>query len=72
MDEKVQQERIKIAAELRKSLMELDRVAYGIRKDFYGIGNEYCAQCLDGVVKKLSDTARSLESMDMRVLNRRD
>lgn len=53
-----------IKAELQSIINELESVAYGVRKDFSGIGNDKCAQSIEAAADKLKRAKKQLNQID--------
>lgn len=53
-----------IKRELNAIISELDDISNGVRRDFAGIGNEQCANCIDKVTNQYRGVKRSLDNMD--------
>ena len=53
-----------IKKELRSIISELDSISDGIRKDFTGIGNVQCANCIDRVANQYRAVKRKLDNLD--------
>lgn len=53
-----------IKQELRSIINELEDISNGIRRDFEGIGNEYCANSIDCVIERYRSVLRDLNNID--------
>ncbi len=53
-----------VIRKLRAVIYELEDLSAGIRADFTGIGNEYCAQAVDAAADKCRTVKRRLENLD--------
>ena len=53
-----------IKRELNSIISELDSIASGVRRDFVGIGNDQCANCIDRVTNQYRYVKRKLDNMD--------
>ena len=53
-----------IKRELNSIISELEDISRGVRRDFSGIGNEQCANCIDRVANQYRGVKRSLDNMD--------
>ena len=51
-------------AELRSIIGELNSIEAGIRSEFSGIGEDLCADCISGVIRKYEYVLRRLERVD--------
>lgn len=51
-------------SELQSILNELNAIERGIRRDFSGIGQEHCADCIDGVISKYRRVLNQLNNVD--------
>ena len=51
-------------SELRSIINELSDIEYGIRSEFEGIGEEYCADCVARIERKYEDVLRRLNRVD--------
>lgn len=50
--------------DLRAIIRELVSIEEGVRNNFSGIGQQYCADCLDAVIGKYRYVLRRLEQVD--------
>lgn len=64
MDQSARNELNSIKWELRSIIKELESISDGVRKDFSGIGNEQCANCIDRVVNQYYVVQRKLNNLD--------
>lgn len=55
-----------IEKELRSIIRELQSISDGIRRDFSGIGQERCAQCLDAVIEDCNKMKQALGQPDLK------
>ena len=53
-----------IKRELDSIIRELDDISGGIRRDFVGIGNDQCSNCIDRVTNQYRWVKRKLDNMD--------
>lgn len=53
-----------IKRELNSIISELDSISSGVRRDFVGIGNDQCANCIDRVANQYRYVKRKLDNMD--------
>ena len=58
-----------IKRELDKIIRELDDVSHGVRYDFRGVGNEICADRIDGMANQLRTARRMLNNIDTRTFD---
>lgn len=52
-----------IKSELSSIISELESISYGIRRDFSGIGNEKCSDCIDSVTSKYRTVKGKLDKI---------
>lgn len=64
MDVNAQAELNSIKRELSSIISELENISNGVRKDFVGIGNEQCANCIDRTINQYRVVQRKLNNMD--------
>ena len=64
MDAKAKAELNAIVNELNSIIGELESISRGVRRDFTGIGNDRCANCLDSAVEQYRVVKRKLENID--------
>lgn len=64
MDAGARNELNSIKRELNSIISELESISNGIRKDFTGIGNEKCADCIDRVLNQYYYVRRKLNNLD--------
>lgn len=57
-----------IKIELDSIIRELDDISNGIRRDFTGIGNVQCANCIDTVISQYRTVKRKLNNMDTKTV----
>ena len=69
MDVNSQYELYLIKSELNKIIEELYIIAGGVSRDFEGIGNDRCADCLLKVASHYENVKQKLNSMDMSTLS---
>lgn len=67
MDANAKYELYLIKRELSSIINELNDIAYGVRRDFTGIGNGRCATSISGSASHYRDVLRQLERMDLSV-----
>ncbi len=53
-----------IKRELDSIIRELDDISNGVRRDFVGIGNDQCANCIDRVTGQYRWVKLKLDNMD--------
>lgn len=53
-----------IKRELASIISELEDISGGVRRDFVGIGNDQCANCIDRVTNQYRYVKRKLDNMD--------
>lgn len=51
-------------SELQSILNELTAIESGLRRDFVGVGQEHCAQCISGVINKYRKVMNQLNNVD--------
>ena len=54
-----------IKNELSSIIQELESISNGIRKNFVGIGNERCADCIDSVIDQYKYVKRKLNNIEI-------
>ena len=64
MDGNARAELAAIKRELNSIISELDNIAIGIRRDFKGIGNEQCANCVGRAAEQYRWVKSKLDTMD--------
>ena len=64
MDAKARNELDSIKSELRSIISELESISTGVRRDFSGIGNDKCADCIDNVLDQYRYVRRKLNNID--------
>lgn len=64
MDANSQYELYLIKNELQSIIDELDSIAYGVKVDFKGIGNEKCAASISEIANEYRNVKKQLEKMD--------
>lgn len=64
MDAGAARELESIKSELNSIIGELESISSGVRKDFTGIGNEQCANCIDNVLNSYYSVRRKLNNLD--------
>ena len=64
MDAAAKRELESIKKELNSIINELESISNGVRKDFIGIGNDKCADCIDKVVNQYYYVIRKLNNLD--------
>lgn len=68
MDSASRTELNNIRTELNSIIRELENISYGVRRDFKGIGNETCANCIDRHIRSLYSAKHSLDNLDTNAL----
>lgn len=68
MDANARNELEAIKRELYSIIDELESISAGVRKDFRGIGNDHCADCIDNVVQQCYQVSRKLNNMDTKTV----
>ena len=68
MDESARRELESIKRELNSIINELESISIGVRKDFSGIGNDKCADCISRVVEQYRYVARDLNNINTSVV----
>lgn len=53
-----------IKRELQSIIKELDNIAYGVRRNFTGIGNDRCAQSIYSIADDYRYVKRKLDKID--------
>lgn len=64
MDASAKSELNAIKTELDSIIKELERIRDGVRNDFVGIGNDRCANCIDGVLNNYYRVRNKLNNLD--------
>lgn len=64
MDANARAELNAIKSELNSIIRELESISYGVRKDFVGIGNDKCADCINKVINQYYYVKRKLDNLD--------
>lgn len=64
MDASARNELASIKRELNSIISELESISNGVRKDFTGIGNDKCADCIDKVLNQYYGVRRKLNNLD--------
>ena len=64
MDKSAQNELASIKRELNAIIRELESISSGVRRDFAGIGNDKCANCIDNVLKQYYYVQKKLNNLD--------
>jgi len=54
--------------ELRSIVREIQDIEQGVRRDFSGIGQDLCANCIDRIADKYAVLSRELDRVDMNWL----
>ena len=54
--------------ELASIIRELESIEEGVRNGFVGIGQNYCADCIDKIVSKYKGVKRTLDKVDTNKL----
>lgn len=65
MDAVGQKELAEIKQELNSIIKELEDISFSIRNDFEGIGNERCADTIDGVLNQYYVVQKKLKNIDV-------
>lgn len=68
MDSASRNELESIKRELNSIIGELDSISSGVRRDFRGIGNDTCANCIDRHISSLRSAKWSLDHLDTNAL----
>ncbi len=64
MDASAKNELASIKKELNSIIGELESISEGVRKDFVGIGNDKCADCIDKVLSQYRYVRTKLKNLD--------
>lgn len=64
MDEYATRELYSIRGELQSIIQELEDISRGIERDFSGIGNKKCAECVNRVVSQYKTAKSKLDNID--------
>lgn len=64
MDANAKAELASIKKELDSIIKELESISSGVRKDFTGIGNDKCADCIDRVLDQYYVVRKKLKNLD--------
>lgn len=64
MDANARNELESIKRELNSIIAELESISWGVRRDFVGIGNDRCADCIDGVLSNYYGVRNRLNNLD--------
>ena len=64
MDASARNELASIKRELNSVISELEEISAGVRNDFFGIGNERCADCINRVLNQYYVVRRKLNNLD--------
>lgn len=64
MDASARNELNSIRRELNAIIRELESISDGVRRDFVGIGNTQCADCIDRVLDQYYYVRRKLDNLD--------
>lgn len=64
MDAKAKNELQSIKRELDSIIRELEDISDGVRRDFVGIGNDKCADCINRVLSQYYQVRRKLNNLD--------
>ena len=57
-----------IKTELNSIIRELESISSGVRRDFVGIGNEKCADCIDRVISNYYTVRSKLNNLDTKTI----
>ena len=68
MDSNSRAELNSIISELNSIISELESISNGVRSDFVGIGNQRCADCIDGVVSNYYTARNKLNNLDTETI----
>lgn len=68
MDAKAKAELASIKKELDSIIRELESISNGVRKDFSGIGNDKCADCIDKVLDQYYIVRKKLKNLDTNTI----
>ena len=68
MDTSAKNELASIKRELNSIISELESISNGVRKDFTGIGNDKCADCIDKVVNQYYHVKKKLNNLDTKTV----
>jgi len=64
MNQSARYELESIKGELNSIISELEDISRGVRKDFVGIGNDKCADCIDRVLNQYYVVRNKLKYLD--------
>lgn len=64
MDAKASNELYQIKKELQSIINELNDIAYGVQRNFSGIGNEKCSKSIYAAASHYSSVKKKLDNMD--------
>lgn len=64
MDDYAARELSSIRGELQSIIQELEDISRGIERDFSGIGNKQCAECINRVVSQYRTAKSKLDNID--------
>ena len=54
--------------EMRSIVRELQDIEWGVRRDFTGIGEQLCGDCINKIVGKYQYVSRELDKVDYNLL----
>ena len=54
--------------ELRSIIRELRDIEWGVRRDFVGIGEQLCGNCIDKIADKNDYVSRELNKVDYNLI----
>lgn len=69
MDAQTSSELNRIKNDFGSLINELKDIAFGIRKDFQGIGNDQCASCVENLINQCVAAKSKLENIDTNKLS---
>ena len=52
-----------ICSEINSIIKELENISNGLKKEFIGIGNEKCAECIDNVINKYRTISKKISTV---------
>jgi len=55
-------------AEMRKIISELREIEWGVRRDFAGIGEQLCGDCIDKIADKYDYVSRELSKVNYNLI----
>ena len=54
--------------EMRSIVRELRDIEWGVRRDFVGIGEQLCGNCIERIIDKYSYVSRQLDSVSYSLI----